>query len=54
MGVEQADPNREERQPVCFTIFHFFGVILAGVVAFGLAKDGWAWAGSLDCWAVCS
>jgi hypothetical protein len=45
MSVEQASPSREADQPVYFTVFHLFGLILAGVVAFGLAKDGWAWGG---------
>jgi hypothetical protein len=45
MSDEQAGSNHEADQPVCFTVFHLFGLILAGVVAFGLAKDGWACGG---------
>ena len=30
------------QQPVHLTVFHLFGLILAGVCASGLAKDGWA------------
>jgi hypothetical protein len=51
MSFEQADPNREADQPVHCTVFHLFGLIVAGVVAFDLAKDGWPGAGSPDCWA---
>jgi hypothetical protein len=42
MSTEQADPDRELQQPGYFTVFHLFGLIVAGVCAFGLAKDGWA------------
>ena len=42
MSTEQADPDRERQEQSSFTVFHLFGLILAGVCAFGLAKDGWA------------
>ena len=47
MSTDQADPERELQKQGSFTVFHLFGLIVAGVCAFGLAKDGWAALGYL-------
>jgi hypothetical protein len=42
MTVEQANPDETAHQPTYFTVFHLFGLIFAVIIAFFLARDGWA------------